>query len=457
MMEREVPRDLVEELFQGEGALPRPPREEVEDLRETVQVFSRLPSPRPSGRVLEEVKRHLHHQRRIHQGARRPWRASLSLETFRAAFRESWLVKGLAAAVLVQVLALPILGAMSFWGRDRVSSGTSRTGVNLKEMIQRLLPAREEVQQEVLPQEMSLDLEEGKVSRTPSTYREWLVRENRIKEKWLFFSARKALKKPGKSLLSRPEVRGKVESFLAKLSRSVSRELGKVRDPLDLALGLRALFLSGNTEVDGPFSRAVKKNLPRLLKAWNRAGDRARIEIGVLLVEMEILDGGDRRHAVAGVFRWLTGRLSPGRDLSRLPSWALADAAQILQWGPVLVNRNFPKERERLKKELLKRLKRGGQERREAAGALLRAFYETLPEEILLAHTGLPGKGKLDLAMEDPFLLVLVSWAPARSSRQQERFLRNLEEAALMVELPGFRARALWLLSLGACYAARNR
>ena len=469
MKERRPVQDLVEELFQGEGALPRPPREEMEGLQEALQAVSRVPSPEPSSRVLEGVKRFLHHQKRMHQAHRAPWRASLSMETFRAAFRESWLVKGLAAALLVQILALPILGAMSLWGKAGRSGKATRTGVNIQEMIQPVLPAGEKVQREAAPGTLGIELPSPgdpgtssgigpQPSSSPRThYREWLVRENQLREKWLFFSSRRA-SRPGKESPPRAGGGHTLETRLRALSREIAQRLEEVRDPLDLALGLRALFLAGNTEMDGPFAEAVKKTLPRLLKSWNRAGPAARIEITALLGEMDVLDGGDRRAQVSRAFRWLLETCSREGDLSRLPSWALADAAVLLEWAPILVNRNASHAKERLRKELLRRMRRGGPEGPPAAGALLRAFPGCAPEEILLDETGLPGKDKLELALEDPFLLLQVSWAPSGPSRKWKGILENMERAAFPVgPMADFREKAVRLLSLGACYAARNR
>ncbi len=458
MKEKRPIQDLVEELFQGEGALPRPPREEMEELQEALRAFSGIPTPEPSGRILEEVKHFLHHKKRMHQPHRAPWRASLSLEAFRVAFRESWLVKGLAAALMVQILALPILGAMSLWKNTAGAGKATRTGVDIQEMIQRLLPAGEKVRREAAPGTIVVDLEQEEVVSKPQAhYREWLVRENRLREKWLFFSSRRA-SRPGKGLSPGSRRSRALDTQLSTLSREIALQLGEVRDPLDLALGLRALFLSGNTEKDGPYAGTLRKNLPRLLKTWSGAGPAARIEIAALLGEMEVLDGGDRRARVSRAFRWLLENLSKEKNLSPLPSWALADAAVLLEWAPILLNRNVPDVRERVRKELLRRMKQEGPERAEAAGALLRAFPGTVPEEILLARTGLLGKGKLELAMEDPFLLLQVSWAPAGSSPEGKRLCRNMEEAALQAPRPaGFREKALRLLSFGACYAARNR
>ncbi len=469
MKEKRPIQDLVEELFQGEGALPRPPKEEMEGLQEALQAVSRVPSPEPSPRVLEGVKRFLHHQKRMHQAHRAPWRASWSLETFRAAFRESWLVKGLAAALLVQVLALPILGAMSLWGKAGRAGKTTRTGVDIREMLQRVLPAGEKVQHEAAPGTLGIELPNpgdtgisGGTGPQPSSsprphYREWLALENQLREKWLFFSSRRA-SRPGKESPPRAGGSPPLDTRLRALSREIARRLEKVRDPLDLALGLRALFLSGNTERDGPFAGALRKTLPRLLKAWNRAGPAARIEIAALLGEMEVLDGGDRRAQVSRAFRWLLKTCSREGGLSRLPSWALADAAVLLEWAPILVNRNATQARERLRKELLRRMRRGGPEGPRAASALLRAFPGSVPDEILLDGTGLPGKDKLELAMEDPFLLLQVSWAPAGPSPKWKGILERMERAAFRVgPMADFREKAVRLLTLGACYAARNR
>ncbi|GEM_PF-3683749 len=469
MKEKRPIQDLVEELFQGEGALPRPPREEMEGLLEALQAVSRVPNPEPSSRVLEEVKHFLHHQKRMHQAHRAPWRASLSMETFRAALRESWLVKGLAAAILVQVLALPILGAMSLWRNTGRGGRTTRTGVDIQEMIQRILPAGEKVRHEAAPGALGIDIQNfgnagtsGETDPERSTssrthYREWLVRENQLREKWLFFSSRRS-SRPGKGLPPGPRRSRTLDTRLTALSREIAAHLREERNPLDLALGLRALFLAGNTEVDGPFAQAVRKAFPRLLKAWKKAGPAARIEIAALLGEMEILDGGDRRAEVRRVFRWLVETLSQGDGFTSLPSWALADAAVLLEWAPILVNRNLSEARERVRKELMRRMREGGPEKAQAAAALLRAFPDSAPEEVLLAGTGLPGKGKLELAMEDPFLLLQVSWAPAGSSLERKRLLRKMEEAVLQeVPAAGFREKALRLLTLGACYAPRNR
>ncbi len=391
------------------------------------------------------------------------------METFRAALRESWLVKGLAAALLVQILALPILGAMSLWGKAGRSGKATRTGVDIQEMIQRALPAGEKIQREAAPGTLGIELSEpadagtsggigpGPGSSPRTHYREWLVLENQLREKWLFFSSRRA-SRPGKESSPRAGGGNPLETRLLALSGEIARSLEEVRDPLDLALGLRALFLAGNTERDGPFAGTVRKTLPRLLKAWNRAGPAARIEITALLGEMEVLDGGDRRAQVSRAFRWLLETCSREGGFSRLPSWALADAAVLLEWAPILVNRNASQARERLRKELLGRMRRGGPEGPRAAGALLRAFPGSAPDEILLDGTGLPGKDKLELAMEDPFLLLQISWAPAGPSRKWKAILETLEKAAFPVgPMADFREKAVRLLTLGACYAARNR
>ena len=454
-------KELLEELFQGEGALPRPGGEEVDSLEETLEVFSRLSSPEPSGRVLEGVRSFLHHQRRMHRRARSPWRASLNMESFRAAFHGSWLVKGLAAALLAQVLALPILGAMSYWKGSSAPGKETRTGVDLEEMIDRLLPAPEEIQSEAVPGTPALGLGRGAGASpgalSPYSYRNRLVRENQLREKWFFFSTGKKTGEE-KNTGPGPWRARSLERRLSALSGEIARKMKVVRDPLDLALGLRALFLSGNTEETGPFAGALKVHLPRLIGMWDRAGDSARIETAALLAEMELLDGGNRRKDLAKAVGWLIDVFSSrGERPAGVPSWALADAVQVLEWAPVLVNRNPMEKLESLREELRRRVKRGGPEGPAAAAALLRSFPESEPAERLLSMAGVLGKSKLELALEDPFLLLQVSWTSVLPSPAEKDFPRTLEKAAFQVKLLGFREKALWLLTLGACYAHRSR
>ncbi len=432
--------DLLEGLFQGEGALPRPPEEELRGLRETLETFSRLPSPEPSRRVLEGVRRLLEKEERRSRRKESPRAEKGNLALFREALRESWLVKGLAAALLVQILALPILGAVSYFRAERVRGVEIRTGVDLKNMIERIVPAQEEVRKETGPAEAGPFLEEEKGdSSYPSlsfSYREWLVQENRFKTKWYFTSFRK---KAGKAARPSPE-RG-LERFVTLLSRALAGGLSRVGDPLDLALGIRALFLAGNSE------KALEEDLPRLLRAWNEAGRAAKVETAVLLSEMELLGVGGRRKRVEKAMGWLLENFAgKGEALEGVPYWALADAAQALGWAPILLHKNPGRALKKIREELERRARGGGDEALGARAALERVFPKDLPPSV--------GEGaRRD--WKDPFLLLQLSWRPGSGSAAGVGTLRLIREGRFPPPTSlGFREKAAWLLAVGACYAA---
>jgi len=341
-----------------------------------------------------------------------------------------------------------------------VGGKETRTGVDLGKMLDRHLPLREEIRMEPLPGGPGPALEEkgiGKGGERPQAgfaYRDWLVRENLLREKWFFFSKKKSRRKSSRRVLGNSPL----QEELARLSREVARDVAAGEDPLDLALGLRALFLSGKAQASPALREAFRQGLLRLKELWERGDDPARVETTALLAEMELLDGGAGRKALVRGLTWLLREFALREErLRRAPAWVLADAAQTAQWALVLVNRNPKEAREAVRAELLRRLEGRGRERVSAGAALLRAFPGAAPQKDLLSLTGLPVETLRRLAREDPFLLLQLSWIPHGGGVLGEGTSSLLEEVFARSRAGTPRERALRLLAAGSCYAYRGK
>ena len=439
------------ELFQGEEALADPGPEARRELAETMTRLSGLPSPPASPRVAQGVRRHLSnlaHRRRIYS---RDHRFRLFCRDFREACRESRLIKALAACLLLQALAIPVTGAITYYRR------TVRPGGGVTPVLPE--PTEREPREHLLLAEPEIPAPRANQGRQvpfrPEEQPEllaWLRLENRLRLRAYNFSLRR------EESVRLERLRGLgAPRTVDLLVQSWCRALAD-RDPAtltthDLALSLRALVLAGNTRESGPQAAWVARQVPRLEQAWDDADTRSRIQIGVTLAELFNLSGGRGREMAARAVRWCARWAAEPANLAAASNWSLGDAAEMLQWAPLLTILDYRPQRLLIRAELEQRLELVGPEGTMAAAVILRTFPESAARARALARTeGL--RRRPAGAAGNPRLLVSLAWGLSYSPRHLVDFIVPLRAAAISLEPAGPAEIALWTMVFSIYYSA---
>lgn len=444
---------LLEELFRGEGALPRPSEEELEAARRTLRLGGVLQAPPASGRVAQGLRFRLAALRCRRRRFETPARGPGFFASLGQAFLESRALQGLAALLLLQALALPVVASVLQKHQTREAE-RARTRMLALDGSLEPPPPLEPIRQEEVTGSADLDPLPSPAAQDPGREpMNLLEAENALRLRWRAFLERQ-----------RPEVRLQrlrqsgiplaLHRFIERQAELLAAEVAHLEAPLDLALSLRALILAGSSERVGPHAPVLRENLPRLFAAWEEAPAETRIAAASTLAELYLCTGGAHRPQVQRAATWLVGWLASGPDLAALPIWALAEAAQVLEWGPILINQTATREQGLIEAELGRRAAGGGRQGEEAAAALLRAFPLSPEREDHLRLTSYLRTRPAESSSAEPWPLVHLAWGLFPPSGLWADFNAVLRSAALSSTPREAKERALWLLALTVFYAA---